>query len=110
CLILFFFYWLVSLRNLPSFPTRRSSDLLSHVSFTALVIGIFFMDNPFYIAIPVVVIASVLIKWLIQITKIHADSAIGIVSSFGLDRKSTRLNSSHVKISYAVFCLKKKKN
>src|SRR6266511_4878874 len=28
----------------------------------------------------------------------------------GEDRKSTRLNSSHVKISYAVFCLKKKKN
>src|SRR5690606_41428862 len=27
----------------------------------------------------------------------------------GEDRKSTRLNSSHVKISYAVFCLKKKK-
>src|SRR5436309_4726311 len=27
----------------------------------------------------------------------------------GGDRKSTRLNSSHVKISYAVFCLKKKK-
>src|SRR5438067_3633748 len=27
----------------------------------------------------------------------------------GLDRKSTRLNSSHVSISYAVFCLKKKK-
>src|SRR5690606_41721195 len=26
-----------------------------------------------------------------------------------LDRKSTRLNSSHVKISYAVFCVKKKK-
>src|SRR5690554_7424785 len=28
----------------------------------------------------------------------------------GTDRKSTRLNSSHVRISYAVFCLKKKKN
>src|SRR5690242_21427481 len=27
-----------------------------------------------------------------------------------LDRKSTRLNSSHMSISYAVFCLKKKKN
>src|SRR5438874_2891530 len=27
---------------------------------------------------------------------------------FGIDRKSTRLNSSHVEISYAVFCLKKK--
>src|SRR3989442_7339093 len=29
---------------------------------------------------------------------------------FTRDRKSTRLNSSHVRISYAVFCLKKKKN
>src|SRR5215469_17466152 len=28
----------------------------------------------------------------------------------GPDRKSTRLNSSHVEISYAVFCLKKKKH
>src|SRR5690606_39529566 len=32
------------------------------------------------------------------------------ISSGRSDRKSTRLNSSHVKISYAVFCLKKKKN
>src|SRR3989442_11429982 len=31
------------------------------------------------------------------------------LSSFKEDRKSTRLNSSHVRISYAVFCLKKKK-
>src|SRR2546422_5215813 len=31
-------------------------------------------------------------------------------NAFGLDRKSTRLNSSHGYISYAVFCLKKKKN
>src|SRR5690554_7511679 len=31
---------------------------------------------------------------------------LGVVQ--GLDRKSTRLNSSHVRISYAVFCLKKK--
>src|SRR2546422_4024012 len=33
-----------------------------------------------------------------------------IVLAEGLDRKSTRLNSSHGYISYAVFCLKKKKN
>src|SRR5690606_41429993 len=36
---------------------------------------------------------------------------ISLVIALGLaiaDRKSTRLNSSHVKISYAVFCLKKK--
>src|SRR3712207_7214613 len=30
-------------------------------------------------------------------------------SHYSLDRKSTRLNSSHANISYAVFCLKKKK-
>src|SRR5690606_41848085 len=33
----------------------------------------------------------------------------GLDPSTHVDRKSTRLNSSHVKISYAVFCLKKKK-
>src|SRR2546427_5924987 len=33
----------------------------------------------------------------------------GLLRDF-LDRKSTRLNSSHSQISYAVFCLKKKKN
>src|SRR3712207_7863051 len=31
-------------------------------------------------------------------------------NAHGLDRKSTRLNSSHANISYAVFCLKKKNN
>src|SRR3712207_8030480 len=37
--------------------------------------------------------------------------AAGLVAFFVLlDRKSTRLNSSHANISYAVFCLKKKKN
>src|SRR3712207_8591569 len=41
--------------------------------------------------------------------------AINGVVEFGrigreIDRKSTRLNSSHANISYAVFCLKKKKN
>src|SRR5437660_3953266 len=39
----------------------------------------------------------------------HATLAIGIVALSAKDRKSTRLNSSHVAISYAVFCLKKKK-
>src|SRR2546427_7245766 len=33
-----------------------------------------------------------------------------IVGAGSADRKSTRLNSSHSQISYAVFCLKKKKN
>src|SRR5690606_40656211 len=37
---------------------------------------------------------------------VQVDGVTGIVRQ--RDRKSTRLNSSHVKISYAVFCLKKK--
>src|SRR5438045_7213689 len=38
-----------------------------------------------------------------------ADGAQARDTAQGLDRKSTRLNSSHLGISYAVFCLKKKK-
>src|SRR5690625_1197859 len=38
------------------------------------------------------------------------DGLTTVVPIIGRDRKSTRLNSSHVAISYAVFCLKKKKN
>src|SRR5690625_7065139 len=40
-----------------------------------------------------------------HLNEFHGSGQIGLVSS---DRKSTRLNSSHVAISYAVFCLKKK--
>src|SRR3989442_8572409 len=39
--------------------------------------------------------------------RLHDDRVAG---DQGRDRKSTRLNSSHVRISYAVFCLKKKKH
>src|SRR3712207_6916089 len=41
----------------------------------------------------------------------HGDELLGAFRAqgrAGLDRKSTRLNSSHANISYAVFCLKKK--
>src|SRR5690554_7145040 len=44
-------------------------------------------------------------------TVLHGfDGIRGVMAPTILDRKSTRLNSSHVRISYAVFCLKKKKN
>src|SRR5437868_10233292 len=43
----------------------------------------------------------------IGVRKVLGASVTGIVAP--RDRKSTRLNSSHVSISYAVFCLKKKK-
>src|SRR5256885_2612933 len=41
---------------------------------------------------------------------IEAQTSQAISRNPVLDRKSTRLNSSHLVISYAVFCLKKKKN
>src|SRR5689334_24603936 len=44
----------------------------------------------------------------LQFLQVHAGAAARGVVGLG-DRKSTRLNSSHSSISYAVFCLKKKK-
>src|SRR3712207_8729723 len=38
-----------------------------------------------------------------------SDTILAQIAAETLDRKSTRLNSSHANISYAVFCLKKKK-
>src|SRR2546429_3216717 len=43
-----------------------------------------------------------------NLLKLFAERRLGVLGS-KLDRKSTRLNSSHGYISYAVFCLKKKK-
>src|SRR5690625_2129744 len=48
-------------------------------------------------------------KELIEIAKVMEESMENM-DELEKDRKSTRLNSSHVAISYAVFCLKKKKN
>src|SRR5690625_5600946 len=44
---------------------------------------------------------------LVQVERRSSVSPLGDMASV-LDRKSTRLNSSHVAISYAVFCLKQK--
>src|SRR3712207_8027689 len=44
------------------------------------------------------------------VAEVMGESYITTVRAIGLDRKSTRLNSSHAYISYAVFCLKKNKN
>src|SRR5690625_7061360 len=51
-------------------------------------------------------------RWLRQQFDSEGDGLVRVLNTTipDLDRKSTRLNSSHVAISYAVFCLKKKKN
>src|SRR5436305_8082014 len=82
----FFFYSSGDHRDLHSFPTRRSSDL----------------DE------------ALLALSLLAQRRGDAAAAAGYRRRAERayqekDRKSTRLNSSHVRISYAVFCLKKKK-
>src|SRR2546426_1641193 len=70
----------------------------------------------FYLAIVGSVIAFLLYYWLVQHMDVTKTMLIALVTpviavTLGviIDRKSTRLNSSHLVISYAVFCLKKKK-
>src|SRR3712207_9361067 len=57
--------------------------------------------TPFWVVGPLFCVVG-LSFWVVG-----ADTCPSLV---GADRKSTRLNSSHANISYAVFCLKKKKN
>src|SRR5690606_41937834 len=94
-----FFYCSVDLRVPHSFPTRRSSDLDVVAE----------LADPHRRELRVHVV-----EVLLERPAAHAvaddvderqDARAGRVDE---DRKSTRLNSSHVKISYAVFCLKKK--
>src|SRR5204862_7635295 len=103
CLFFIFFFFSVygAHRYLHSFPTRRSSDLL------------FSLNRPF-------------VQQSGPVTPLANGSHCGRKKRDGAaqelylqhlaklpysgDRKSTRLNSSHVEISYAVFCLKKKKS
>src|ERR1035437_10924841 len=58
------------------------------------------------ISAPVSVIRRVCSNWAERLRSLVTT----VQSSSHIDRKSTRLNSSHANISYAVFCLKKKKN
>src|SRR5256885_4383783 len=75
-------------------------------------IGIFFGFTPLY---PLKTILSIAIAWVLRCNKIAAAIAVTLHDAlifampaiYFADRKSTRLNSSHLGISYAVFCLKK---
>src|SRR5205814_9761010 len=105
--LLFFFYSHPTHRALHSFPTRRSSDLF---------------DAP--TAYAAVKLSRNALSGTSEFDASHAsiigcdfrNGLYGIEDSGGCfnvtvrdgDRKSTRLNSSHLGISYAVFCLNKK--
>src|SRR5690625_8041242 len=84
--ISFFVYYTGPHPALHSFPTRRSSDLM----------------------VPASTVQPALA--LLAERGVPAWNAGSITAGTGEDRKSTRLNSSHVAISYAVFCLKNKNN
>src|SRR5947209_14201272 len=58
-------------------------------------------------ALPILRPRAGLLLWLLRLLSVRV-RALRLLRP-GLDRKSTRLNSSHANISYAVFCLKKKK-
>src|SRR5690606_41997073 len=81
-------------RALHSFPTRRSSDLMLTIA------GLFSFHTAKVQNFPDVDLP--------MITVVASLPGTAPAQMETEDRKSTRLNSSHVKISYAVFCLKKK--
>src|SRR5439155_21485840 len=97
-------------RSSHSFPTRRSSDLIvfhrprfapdgtvrDSARVTVLHNGVLVQDN------------TIVTGWTVHGRRAHYQphpDRLPLCST--VDRKSTRLNSSHVAISYAVFCLKK---
>src|SRR5690606_42026688 len=99
--LFFFFHCPGDYRDLHSFPTRRSSDLASLGAINEL-------SAPGVMSVHAVSVLS-RVNFISLQRKSGTDDSLYPHSAKAADRKSTRLNSSHVKISYAVFCLKKKK-
>src|SRR5205814_9757546 len=86
----------------PPFPTRRSSDLnalASTAGFTSIVFTV-----PLAFLSPFTRMTNVVGR----VSPPNGFQSLYSVCPRRSDRKSTRLNSSHLGISYAVFCLKKK--
>src|SRR5690606_41645455 len=94
CLAFFFLLYHPLNDYLLSFPTRRSSDLKAASLVSQFRENSCLTKDPSMPATP-----SAVLRATLPTKPSHTT----------IDRKSTRLNSSHVKISYAVFCLKKKK-
>src|SRR5688572_31596042 len=94
---IFFFQVYVSHLALHSFPTRRSSDLSR-------------TESPAVRFAPRARLRRARAGEALEISSSVLLPGPGLARRAPRDRKSTRLNSSHSQISYAVFCLKKKKN
>src|SRR5690606_40641270 len=96
--------------GLHPFPTRRSSDLTA-TTLDALVLAYTVVAAGVTWQLAVLIGVHKVRSWISRTRVRRAIDAVTGTALIGfgvaLDRKSTRLNSSHVKISYAVFCLKK---
>src|SRR5207248_8560738 len=109
-LLFYYFSSLLRLRYLHSFPTRRSSDL-------QIVLLTVYCDASLFLQLDQVGPDLDFCGLPETFVEVHVNAAAHLRNRVGSgdvpphlrDRKSTRLNSSHRTISYAVFCLKKKK-
>src|SRR5206468_11889080 len=97
-------------RHVHSFPTRRSSDLGGVLQRREALAGYLF-TAPWTLGLLLFIIGPIIASLVISLTDwagINAPNWVGLANyeqMFGndpLDRKSTRLNSSHDQISYAV--------
>src|SRR5699024_12566243 len=97
---LFCFSFSIQQHDLLSFPTRRSSDLLKNLHI---------LHDYGYLSLNVEQLRPVLARLeMFTLVQYTHGNRLELLRCLTPDRKSTRLNSSHVSISYAVFCLKKK--
>src|SRR5205807_4569208 len=106
----FFLYCCLALRHLPSFPTRRSSDLPFDHARCNFFKGIkcLGLDWAFIVERLPERVHHTAQQRLAHGNGKKSAGRFGPRGEHARDRKSTRLNSSHLVISYAVFCLKKK--
>src|SRR5437667_218143 len=111
-----------------SWPHLPPASLLLHSLYSVLPRVFFFLNDPatteiytlsLHDALPISAAVAVAAGARLGPTGVGAFDVVGTflfivlvmksIDGLGKDRKSTRLNSSHITISYAVFCLKKKK-
>src|SRR2546429_3220668 len=132
---LVFFLWLLDFLNM-GFPLYGgaviNTYMLKDIPMSRSTFGLGFTLLNLFVGIPSILVAASIVKWGIRKTfgigsalilvgalwlaviasrPWHYWVGFGVLTATGisLDRKSTCLNSSHGYISYAVFCLKKKK-